>query len=234
MSTNFISPHEEIFSAFADAVAAYRREPEVVLNCKKAEEDRDFARLELDEARAEIDRLRAKVCGLEDELSARAAQIDSLCTELTLLRDAKNIADDALSGARHVIDDIKLANSELSARLEIAKANEAALLVRLEDSRGYGSRLAEMLKGFGSAIQSAVAEPAVSDSAPFPSNPVGMPVSTELKSIAPSLDEVGNQPSPALDMASPERVVSVAETVKLDGEFTKDAVQQFETPWWNR
>lgn len=243
-----MSTHDEIYNALSDAMSAYRREPALEVDLKSARDDRDFARLELDEARAEIDRLRATVCRLEDEVLAQSGKISSLCTELAGMSDRNAMLAQSLDAANASIRDHIQAREEASQLIQLLTADKAALAARLEDSRGYGSRLAEMLKGFGSAIQSAVAEPAVSDSAPFPTpNPVGMPVSTELKSIAPSLDEVGNEPSPALDMAQPQRVESVgsltnpvkvpeeiAQPVTDTDQFTKDGIYPSETPWWNR
>jgi hypothetical protein len=209
----------DVLHSLEEAIAAFHAKPELDRQIKSITEDRDFIKLELDEARAEIERLKSwnaeQISTIAQLREAETAKI----SEIRDLRSRNEMLDQSLSEANARIRDLEQDKSNAGILIQLLEADKQALTDRLADSKSYASRLAEMLKGFGSAIASAVAEPEVSAETPFPAaNPVGLPIPAE-----PSIDVGSNnspvpEPSSTVELASEIGEVLVTEKPAVQPE----------------
>lgn len=173
-----MTPHSEIFAALQDAITAYNAAPELTAALKKANDDLDFKSLELEDARQEIERLKSLNATQFETIAGLRNTVMDRDNEIRDLRQRNEMLDDALVEANASVRNLTDTVTDQKLIIGIKDSDIADLKAQVHDSRGYATRLAEMLKGFGSAIATAVAEPEVSADKPFPApNPVGLSVS---------------------------------------------------------
>jgi chromosome segregation ATPase len=170
----------EILSGLNDAITAYHRVPELEREIHNLTEDRDFQKLMLEEANEKISAMQAKINNLELALhesrnsetiaNAKIRELESRNAELDRSHN------DLIESHRNALSIIEERTLEV-ASLQLTRE---ALETRLADAKGYGERMADVLKSIGQKIVESVAEPEVSAAAPFPvSVTVELPVPTE-------------------------------------------------------
>jgi ABC-type transporter Mla subunit MlaD len=166
----------EALNAISEAIQAHAKLPEVERSLKEAREAHDYALLELDDAKAEIERAKvayAELAGLVNELQHVVREQNETITEL---RERNTSLDASLSDVTRLYNDAQSTISERNLQIDSLRLTVDSLQSRLEDSKSYGTKLAETLKSIGASIVAAVEVPEVASEKPFPvSNPVGLP-----------------------------------------------------------
>ena len=210
MSTN------DVKTAIIDAFSALEAQPELERRIKQLEEDLSYARLELEEANGTISRLRDENYAKEVKIHDLVDQQRSLNSEILDLRSRNTWLDGSLGDANASIRDLTQAKADATIMIELLEADKRDLEARLEDSKGYAARLADMLKNIGQSIATAVSEPVVSEDKPFlVGDSVGLPVQTQ-----PSVDSSGDNV-----VAEPTTSVVVAQEME-------QAEASQGRPWW--
>ncbi len=178
-----MSTHNEIFNAMSDAMAAFRREPELVAELKAARDERDFKQLELDEARERIAKLETFVNDYAATIQALRATVQERDETISDLRSRNNDLESALNGSQIAVRNLEATNAERELEIKSLTLTAQSLTDRLADAKSYGSRLADALKGIGQTIVAAVEAPEVAtEEKPFPvDHTVGLPSSSNLE-----------------------------------------------------
>lgn len=208
-----MSSHTEIFAALQDAMVAYNAQPELSAELKKARDERDFANLELEDARAEIERLKNNLRITNEDLAGVQNTLQERGREITDLRSRNSWLDEALANANASVRELTSIKIERDLMIEMLNADKASLLAKLEDAKGYGARLADMLKNFGQSIAKAVEVPEVTSDKPFPEpNSVGLPVSAKSEVDVTGDFGPGSELGSSVELAQDSRVEPVTET----------------------
>jgi peptidoglycan hydrolase CwlO-like protein len=166
----------EALNAISEAIQAHAKLPEVEKSLKEAREAHDYVQLELEEAKAQIEALKTK-CEYWEEMTSQANEtIREHENKIEELTDRNNGLHNSLSDVTRLYNDAQSTISERNLQIDSLRFTVDSLQSRLEESKSYGTKLAETLKSIGASIVAAVEVPEVTPSAPFPvSDSVGLP-----------------------------------------------------------
>jgi len=158
----------EALNAISEAIEAHKLLPDVQRQLKEAREALEYALLERDEERHTNETLKTLCEQLENRLIERDADIRTLRETIAELNDRNTSLDTSLTDVTRLYNDAQHTLSNKEQVINILSADKAALLIRLEESKGVVSRLTDTLKSIGASIVAAVEVPEVTSESPFP------------------------------------------------------------------
>ena len=198
----------EALNAISEAIQAHAKLPEVEKSLKEAREAHDYVQLELEEAKAEIDRLRADKESMLQRIDSYLSTIREHENKIEELEERNTSLHDSLSDVTRLYNDAQFTISERNLQIDSLRFTADSLQSRLDESKSYGTKLAETLKSIGASIVAAVEAPEVASEKPFPvSNPVGLPASTNVtvhgEFPVPTSETVVESPVPTVEPMKP-------------------------------